>query len=643
MGQNISALREILETPHMYQPDAQMIEHIANANRPRRAASPDGLRPRERPAPDMPKASPRARAEPDSLHMVGFVRGRKPSRSHEDPARRLQQWVEGGIATEMRQEALDRIKQALMQRSPLVDLSGLGLYSLPPDIGKLTETRMLCVSDNELHRLPPEIGNLVNLRVLEAANNKLGFGSKTGGLPKEIGRLSSLEKLNLKGNELSVLPPSIGNLSKLREFNVSDNKLEHLPAEIANLGQLERFSACRNLLSQVPGAMGVMSQLRSLNLSNNQLWSLPDAWGRVPGQPISLSGTLRELNISDNQIQQLPQSFQIPQKRLTLFVANNPLEILPINYGGFTYAQKPFNDEPDQTLTNHNGTVKVFVKDTKVRQGLVEEGRLAAGRGIYALGPFVPAQERRPPKPMIQAYDADSLYSVEDYIEDHREEGGIENIAMVGKQAGLPMAIERVPADWAEQRVQAWAGEEAAAYAFRNRPAAPAPRPMDSLPQWDAALPSAFRTAPAAMAPQAASVAPQAALQQPFLELFFAQLQQLPPSLQGPIHAYMSSLTPEQLVTELLQIQNQNMPAIFGQASFFAPPGGVPLQPVPPVLPHAAAGFDHNGASSSMGANFDPNPAVPQWTDLPPWSQRPPMPENQGLLGKFKSFLGRGE
>ncbi len=60
------------------------------------------------------------------------------------------------------------------------------LDTLPPEIGKCTELRMIDVTYNWITHLPPEIGKLVNLRSLKLSYNKLRF------LPAEIGGLSNL-------------------------------------------------------------------------------------------------------------------------------------------------------------------------------------------------------------------------------------------------------------------------------------------------------------------------------------------------------------------------------------------------------------------------------------------------------------------
>lgn len=601
----------------------------------KRPAGPSGLS-SHRQRDSARNASQQGSSSPDSLNLARTSADHKPSRTHEDSTRRLQQWASGGAPTEKRQEAASRILQSKQNNSVITDLRDLSLQSLPTEISTLTETKALWLSNNDLDRLPSSVGKLSNLQVLEANRNQLGFGSKYEGISEDLGRLSNLEILSLQDNNLSTLPPSIGNLSRLRELDVSQNRLENLPSELANLSQLERLSAHHNQLSQLPGSMGVMSQLRSVDVSNNQLWNLPDTWGRVPNQPSSLSEKLRELNVSDNNLQQLPNSFAKPQKRLVLDVTNNPLETLPINYGGFSYADQPLSREKDHTLTNQDRSVKAHVRDTQVRQGLVNEGRLTSGRGVYSSGPLRSAQNRRPPKPMVDTYDADSIYSVEDYIEDHREAGAIQNIGVVGRDAGMPGAIPSVSADWADQRASAWANTQAGAYATRNHPAPP-PAPENPIPQWDTAVPAVFRDdlSSRSSAPSyVATRAPQASLQPEFLDHLYTHLAELPPQQQLYMQQCIDRMPPDQVVAELQRLQNQVGATAYGNA-----PAATSRRA--PTLATNLGGLSRSGRSAANTVSASTSAGnADRWASQPPWAKTLPEPENKTMFGKVKSLLG---
>jgi len=78
----------------------------------------------------------------------------------------------------------------------LVNLSGRGLTgSLKAEIRKLSDLKVLNISNNEFTGLPAEIGQLSKLQTLNISNNPLT------GLPREIGQLQNLELLDLSGTQ----------------------------------------------------------------------------------------------------------------------------------------------------------------------------------------------------------------------------------------------------------------------------------------------------------------------------------------------------------------------------------------------------------------------------------------------------------
>jgi Leucine-rich repeat (LRR) protein len=121
--------------------------------------------------------------------------------------------------------ALEMIHWAIAQEETSLDLAGLGLTSLPAEIGKLTAVRQLSLRHNQLTSLPPEIGNLHHLQQLSLANNLLTS------LPPELGQLTQLTHLNLRHNQLTQLPIELLRLTELQMLQLQDNPLP-LPADI---------------------------------------------------------------------------------------------------------------------------------------------------------------------------------------------------------------------------------------------------------------------------------------------------------------------------------------------------------------------------------------------------------------------------
>jgi Leucine-rich repeat (LRR) protein len=161
-------------------------------------------------------------------------------------------------------EALRRIEEAAANESGRLDLRGLGLETLPPEIGQLTNVEFLLLSDNHLTTLPPEIGQLSKLWALNLASNRLTT------LPDELWQLTRLSILELGSNQLTTLPAEIGQLTNIKFLTLSDNQLTTLPLEI---GQLSIYQAGfeRNPLTfpppdvQAQGPGAVLAYLRDYN------------------------------------------------------------------------------------------------------------------------------------------------------------------------------------------------------------------------------------------------------------------------------------------------------------------------------------------------------------------------------------------
>ncbi|MEO1671389.1 MAG: GTP-binding protein, partial [Cyanobacteria bacterium J06631_2] len=70
-------------------------------------------------------------------------------------------------------QALQLIEQAVREEATELDLSGLELTELPPEIAQLTNLSVLELDNNQLDSLPPEIAQLTNLSQLYLRDNFL--------------------------------------------------------------------------------------------------------------------------------------------------------------------------------------------------------------------------------------------------------------------------------------------------------------------------------------------------------------------------------------------------------------------------------------------------------------------------------------
>ncbi|GHO47584.1 leucine-rich repeat domain-containing protein [Ktedonospora formicarum] len=121
-----------------------------------------------------------------------------------------------------------------------LDLTGLGLIRLFPEIGQLSQLQELHLKYNQLTSLPGELG-----------------------------QLPQLQKLYLHVNQLTSVPGELGQLLQLRELHLYSNQLTSVPEELGQLSQLQVLDLSGNQLTSIPMELGWLTQLKSLDLINN--------------------------------------------------------------------------------------------------------------------------------------------------------------------------------------------------------------------------------------------------------------------------------------------------------------------------------------------------------------------------------------
>jgi len=148
------------------------------------------------------------------------------------------------------------------------------IESLPKEIGNLKKLEKLDFENNKLTSIPKEIGLCKNLKVLDFGRNMLES------IPKEIGNLKKLEKIHISSGivpdqSLTSLPKEIGFCTNLKEIYLSQNKLTSIPKEIGLLKNLEELDFGGNELTSIPKEIGLCKNLKELNIGINKLTSIP--------------------------------------------------------------------------------------------------------------------------------------------------------------------------------------------------------------------------------------------------------------------------------------------------------------------------------------------------------------------------------
>ncbi len=244
--------------------------------------------------------------------------------------------------------ALSLIHQAYEEGWEELDLSGMELTELPPEIGKLVQLRRLIlgkwdavksdgignlltqlphelwelqqlekldVSYNQISVVPDLIGNLVNLTELSLWQNQISV------IPDSVGNLVNLTMLAVGRNSISVFPDSIMNLIKLTSLDLQDNKIHTIPDSISKLVNLERLYLAKNQISLIPDSVTGLTKLTRLDLQRNLIHEIPDSASRL----VKLTGLFLDRNL----ISVIPDSIVNLVNLKLIFLSYNQISEIP--------------------------------------------------------------------------------------------------------------------------------------------------------------------------------------------------------------------------------------------------------------------------------------------------------------------------
>jgi len=212
-------------------------------------------------------------------------------------------------------------------------------------------------------RVDSALAQLSGLRVLDLSGNGL-----TGGLPRRIGTLRLLERLNLSKNKLEGDLKDLCGLQQLRDLDISSNNFRDslanvlcclvgleranvsnnrifggVPLCLTQLTRLTHLDASWNeLTDSLPAGLGVMTQLAQLNVRRNRLTgTLPAAWGQDAvrlaavageignnknGSSLTAMTSLQVLNVGANRLTgSIPAAFGNLRNLRTLALDSNNL------------------------------------------------------------------------------------------------------------------------------------------------------------------------------------------------------------------------------------------------------------------------------------------------------------------------------
>jgi hypothetical protein len=166
-------------------------------------------------------------------------------------------------------ETIDLLRSGQLQEIKRLDLVA-GLTEFPIEIFDLADSlEILNLSDNRLRSLPADLGRLTNLKVIFLSNNDFEE------VPEVLADCPSLSMVGFKSNKIRVLGENVLPLGT-RWLILTDNQLEQLPKSIGKLQGLQKLMLAGNQLRSLPDEMVACQNLELIRLAANRLESLPD-------------------------------------------------------------------------------------------------------------------------------------------------------------------------------------------------------------------------------------------------------------------------------------------------------------------------------------------------------------------------------
>lgn len=193
-----------------------------------------------------------------------------------------------------------------------IDLSNNGQNgTIPPQIGDLTFLKKLNLRgtgggsvfsfNRATTTIPATIGQLQQLEVLD-----LSFSTGYSFLPKEIGQLTNLKELNMfRAYFWGGLPEEFGDLINLEKLNLGYTYYEDYgstPSSFGNLVNLKELNMTNSGIDKIPEGVYNFKQLEKLDLSLNDIEETlsPRLWGLTNLVELSLANNKFNGNLSDD-------------------------------------------------------------------------------------------------------------------------------------------------------------------------------------------------------------------------------------------------------------------------------------------------------------------------------------------------------
>ncbi len=146
-----------------------------------------------------------------------------------------------------------------LKKLKTIRIWGNNMSVIPNSIEKLKHIEEINLSINNLDSFPKEFSKLKSLKVLSLKNNSLDERNID-----VLYNISSIEKLNLEGNQIHSLSPKIKKLNQLKGLNISKNPITEIPSEIKTLKKLEQLGLGNLPEMNWESTFSILSDIKSL-------------------------------------------------------------------------------------------------------------------------------------------------------------------------------------------------------------------------------------------------------------------------------------------------------------------------------------------------------------------------------------------
>ncbi len=182
--------------------------------------------------------------------------------------------------------------QNILEKSKL-EMKILSRNSYPLTKSFPSSLEKLIVNKCQLQKFDHRVLKLSNLRVLDLSENNLR------GLPESLDSLVNLKELYLSRNQFQDVPMCLFSpvmKSNLRLLSLSSNLLETLPFQLCLLENVTNLQLDNNKINALPNNIGMLKSLRYLSIAQNKITFLPYGFGMLNIDSLDLSGNPLGLN-----------------------------------------------------------------------------------------------------------------------------------------------------------------------------------------------------------------------------------------------------------------------------------------------------------------------------------------------------------